>query len=254
MGNLTELDSTFYRLLIDASFRRRYLEDATGLGVSAATISSLSAINLSDLSRLARAIRRGVASGSLGGAGVEAAFSRTIELLSSGYGGHDVVLDEFLASPQFRRMNAVGNEAGICAFEAFYDFCVAVSCRTSDIESLHRRAEYIAQHEFCEAILRLFAATPSPAFRIDNPIIRTLGRGHIAILDLHVPLADPETRPSAPVALAAVNGRFWKGRIPDAIAMALAATSRQVPGWAREAEDAPGTAMIIDGLIARGLL
>jgi hypothetical protein len=242
---LTELDTAFQRLLFDAAFRERYLEDPTACGLSAETVSALATIDATDLGRLTRTIRRGVASGNLGGAGIVGNFPATLQLLAGNGKTQDDILDEFLASEQLRGINAVGNVRGICAAEAFHDFVTATATGEPELTAV--------QHEFCVAILRLMTMTARPYFRVGSPLIRRLPTGWVAILDRNRRLHQPDDEPDEPVLIVAAGDKLWKGPVSKPIASTVAAQARPAPAWSLAAE-VPQSAAILATLRARGLL
>lgn len=231
------------------------MEDRGPACASAETVAALSAIDIQDLARLARAIRRGVASGSLGGTRLETAFAETIKMLTRQDGGPDEVLNRFLASPSLKHINAVGNGSGLCVFEAFYNFVIAREYAEPQlIGQWISEVKHRAQHEFCNSILRFYAATPFPAFRIGSRHIRSVDNGCVAILSACAFLPNPEVEPPAAIVYAAVRERFWSGSVSSEVAAAIAGECSPPPAWAEKSSGTQAAARIVDHLRNRGLL
>jgi hypothetical protein len=237
------LNTAIRRLILDAEARTAFLADPRTLGADARTTELLLGIDREDLSRLSRAVLRGVASGSLCGISLESSFPGTFTVLGM---DPEQAIAQFLASPEFGRVSVVGNSPGYPAARAFYDWVLA--------HSDEERARAIAQREYVRTVMVVLSTTADPLFEDVDRVIRRLPDGWIALLDEHHPLDDLSLRPEHPIALGVGRGRLWGGRLPLEVCATLLLFSSDPPAWAAAAVSESRALTIATMLRSRGML
>jgi hypothetical protein len=237
------LNAAIRRLILDAEARAAFLTDPRTLGADARTTELLAGIDREDLSRLGRAVLRGVASGSLCGISLESSFQRTLAALGMAPGQ---AIARFLASPEFDRVSVVGNCPGYLTSRAFYEWVLA----RSDEE----KTRATAQQEYVRTVMVVLATTADPLFDDMEQVIRPLPDGWIAVLDELHPLDDPSVRPEHPIALGIGSKRLWGGRLSLEVCATLLLFTKDPPTWATAAVSERQAQTIATVLRSRGML
>ncbi|MCW2504360.1 MAG: hypothetical protein JWO79_2644 [Actinomycetia bacterium] len=244
MGCLAELDAAYHTLLLDSDARARLADDPETLGWSPYVTRLMCDVDVEDFRKLGRAIVRGVASGELCGMDLRRAFQTTIEQLAPL--SADEVVERFVASPEFRRIRAVGNVPGFSPAQAFYEWACALDTAA--------RLRTAVQHEYVRATLLALASTNAAYFAPRDALFRAVDRGWIAVLDGKRHLPDAETVPEAPVAAGAVRGRFWSVSVSLRSAAALLRATATPPRWAITEISDSEAAQLSSAMRARGMV
>lgn len=242
-ASVTALDVAVRRLLRDDKARDRFARDPECLGTDPRITSLLKGINRSDLSRLAGAVVRGVANGSLCGTDLQASFARTLLALGAPL---EESVARFVASREFARVEVVGNRPGFPASRAFYEWALT---QLDDVT-----AQAVAQQEYVRALLAVLATTKDPVFTPEaDGLVRRVPHGWVAVLDANRQL-NWGTRPLDPIAMGVGAGRMWGGRLPDYVCAALLRMTEAPPLWALQLVSAERAAQIAAILEARRML
>lgn len=249
MGTLRALDDAFNRLVFDQAARDRLAAgDWDALGFDPATRRALHHIDIAELQRLGRALRRGLASGSLGGIGLTKAFDASLARLAVD-GDAEAVLDRFIASSHLGEVDAVGLRSGVSVAEAFHDW--------AGRQLTDPAARSVLQHEFVAAVLTALAGAARPGFLVRTRLVRETPRGHMALLDATRALSDPDDQPHEGVVHFAAVGKYLSGRISSPVAAVLLTSASSCPPWARQLAESlePEQATAIrTGLTDRGMV